>query len=170
MRNPLACLGMALLLAYPASSAAQSAPAPNADSGVSAPAAASFEVVRAGDGAMTCDALIAEINNLNAEVQAMQTRFAALGGEMNESAMAATRRSGASGLGAAAGLASLLPGAGLLAGSVQMLSQQASQAAWQQQQRSIMERTAELSGSLTDMAPRANRAAHLSEIARDRSC
>lgn len=129
-----------------------------------------FEVVRHGDGDMSCEALISEINTLNAEVQTLQARMTDMGAEMSRSAMAATRRPGGLGLGLAGAVANFVPGAGLLSGAASMMQQQANQASAQQQQQQIMEGTASLSEAVTAMAPLANRAAHLSEIARDKRC
>lgn len=162
MKQTTACLSAALALALAATGAvAQEAPVvPSSD----------FQVVRRGDGDMSCDALIAEITSLNSQVQAMQMQMTEMGSDLSRSAMAATRRSGGGALGLAGAVASFIPGASMLTGAAAMVQQQAQQAAAQQQQQQIMDRTASITESVTAMAPMANRAAHLTEIARNKSC
>jgi len=159
--NPIR-LSLALALA-----AAASLPVQAQDG---APSDAEFQVVRRGDGDLSCDVLIAEINDLNGQVQAMQVRMTAMGSEMSRSSMAAMRRPGGGGLGLLGMAAGFVPGASLLTGAAAMAQQGAAQASARHQQERIMEQTASLSESVTAMAPMANRAAHLSEIARDKSC
>ncbi|MFJ6024325.1 hypothetical protein ACIQC9_06990 [Brevundimonas sp. NPDC092305] len=114
--------------------------------------------------------LIAEINSLNAEVQALQMRMTLMGSDLSQSAMAATRRPAAAGGGLTGALTSFIPGGSLVSGAATMMRQQAQQAAAQRQQQQIMDGAASLTESMTAMAPMANRAAHLSEIARDKRC
>lgn len=138
-----------------------------------APAAPpAFEVVRAGDSALECQALLAEINALNAQVLAIQVRISQAGAEMSRSAMGSVSRPGVGGLGMglAGAVASFVPGGALLSGAASLLQQQASQAAVQQQQRQMMESTTAMSDLSTTLAPLANRAAHLAELARDKAC
>lgn len=132
-----------------------------------------FQVVRAGDGAMTCEALIAEINTLNAQVQALQMQMTEVGNQMSRDSMAAMgsgRGVAGTGLGLASAVAGFIPGAGVLTGAAMGAAQQASQAAMVARQREIMERGASLNDSVTAMAPLANRAHHLGEISRSKGC
>lgn len=159
--------------------AADTAPAtPTTPAPQTAPAAPpsgnpSLQVVRAGDGAMTCEALIAEINTLNAQVQALQMQMTEIGNQMSRDSMAAMgagRGVAGTGLGLASAVAGFIPGAGVLTGAAMGVAQQASQAAMVARQREIMERGASLNDSVTAMAPMANRAQHLSEISRNKGC
>ena len=54
---------------------------------------APFDVVRLGDGALTCEALVAEIRGYNAELQTMQQQMTVASNDISREAMeAATRR------------------------------------------------------------------------------
>lgn len=159
----------ALICFMPAAALAQS------DPGATTPAASEqpFQVVRAGDGAMTCEALIAEINALNSQVQALQMEMTEVGAQMSRDSMAAMgggRGAAGMGMGLASAAAGFIPGAGLLTGAVMGAAQQASQAAMVARQKEIMERSASLNDNVMTMAPLANRAQHLSEISRNKGC
>lgn len=135
-------------------------------------APAPFEVVRLGDSAQSCEALVAEINALNQQFMAMQQSVMAVSQDMSRSAMSASRqRPGgglASGLGGVA--ASFIPGAGLLMGAVQAVEQQASVASMRSQQDAMQTQMQALTESTAQMGPVSERVSHLSEIARSKSC
>jgi len=155
----------------PAAASRPAVPPPGATSIPSQAAMADFQVVRRGDGEMTCDVLVAEINSLNSQVQAIQVQMTSMGAEMSRSSMAAVRRPGG---GAAMGLAGMvagfIPGGSMVSGAATMVAQGAAQAASQRAQQRVMDQTATLTENVTALAPLANRAAHLSEIARNKSC
>ncbi|NEX92613.1 hypothetical protein [Caulobacter sp. 17J65-9] len=70
-----------------------------------AAAPAPYEVIRAGDRAKTCEVLLQEVNGLNAELQAEQTRQAEAMNDSVKDQMGAMRGGGA----VASSLASLVP-------------------------------------------------------------
>ena len=172
----------AMICATPvASLAAQSAdiaapatpPAPQTAPAASPPVNQPLQVVRAGDGAMTCEALIAEINTLTNEMMALQTAMTEASNQMSRDAMAAMgagRGAVGTGMGLANAVAGFIPGAGILTGAVMGVQQQAAQAAMMARNREMAERGTSLSEGAMNMAPLANRAQHLSEISRNKGC
>ena len=137
-----------------------------------APTPAPFEVVRLGDSSLSCEALVSEIGTLNQQLMAVQQDLMTVGQEMSRDAMAASRqrpgRGVVSGLGGLA--ASFIPGAGLVMGAVQMAEQQAAATSMRSQQEAMQARMAAMTESTAMLAPMSERVAHLSEIARNRSC
>jgi hypothetical protein len=129
-----------------------------------------FEAVRLGDGALTCEALIAEISGLNGQLQDMQQQMTQASTQMSRSAMqAAQRRPAALGMGVA-GLASFVPGAAYLAGAAQAAGALSAQASARNQQTQMLAQMEAITASSENMAPIAERVAHLSQISRTKSC
>jgi len=155
--------------------AAQSAPVPAA-AGDSAPTGASpdepFEIVRLGDGAMSCETLIGEIRTYNNELQAMQQQMSAAAVEMSESALNSVPGGGMGGMAMGLGgvAASFVPGAAVAMGAVQAASALAGQAAMRNRRRKMSEQMGEMVDNTSRMGPLSQRVEHLSEIARSRSC
>ena len=129
---------------------------------------AAFQVVRLGDGQMSCEALIGEINSLNTEMDRVQRD---LMGRATAMSREATQSLSGGGVGGAAmslgGLAAgFIPGGELLMGA-------ASMAARAQMDHQINEMTSEaeaMAGEGLVIGPISQRLEHLSEIARDRRC
>lgn len=171
MRRPLGVLAI-LAWAFPGatfagqSSAAPPAPAPQAEQ--------PFQVVRLGDGDMTCEALVGEINALNAQVEALQMEMMNASNAISRDAMNSISRGGGGAVDAGLGLANMaagfIPGAGVFTGAATAVRQQANQAALIRDQQQMMERAVSLGDGAMTMAPMANRAQHLSEIARSKGC
>lgn len=149
-----------LLCAFPGAVAAAPQSAP--------PAPPTYEVVRLGDGQMTCEALVAEINGVTAELDRIQREMmdrsmdlgqeatAGLGGGMGGAAMS---------LGSMA--ASFIPGADMLLGA----AASAAANAQLERQRSRMVSEAEaMAGEALVIGPMSQRLEHLAELSRDRSC
>jgi len=133
-----------------------------------------FEVVRLGDGAMTCEALIAEIRDHNTELQAMQQRMSDAGAAMSQSAMRAVSRPGGSGMGMVTGLggiaAGFVPGGSMVMGAVQAAGAMSAQASMRNQQQQMSEQMAAMTAGTARMGPLSQRIDHLSEISRSKSC
>lgn len=153
----------ATLLAAPA--VAQEAP-------LAPPPAETFEVVRLGDSDLSCEALVGEIGTLNQQMQAAQQNMAALGQDFSRDAMQASRRRPGGGVATSLGglAAGFIPGAGLVMGAVQAAEHQAAASAMRSQQATMQQRMQALNEGALLLGPLSQRVAHLSEIARDRSC
>lgn len=153
---------VAILMATPAF--AQEQPA--------APEPAPFEVVRLGDSNLSCEALVGEIGTLNQQLMAVQQNLMSAGQDMSREAMAASRQRPGGGLVSGLGglAASFIPGGGLVMGAVQMAEQQAAASSMRAQQDAMQARMAAMTESTAMLGPLSERVAHLSEIARNRSC
>lgn len=135
-----------------------------------------FQVVRPGDGRMTCEALLAEANALNAQANAMQNAMGQRTVAFSQAQMRDMRVShGAStamNLGSMA--AGFIPGAALAVGAAQSVANVARQgaAAVQQERRMNQMETmmAEAQADAERMMPIMNRADHLTDLAMDRGC
>lgn len=170
--NPFRVAAIGLLsIALPASALAQTPPAD--------PAA--FEVVRLGDGQMTCETLIVEINGLNAQMTGITNRMTEASTEMSRNAMQQARGMGGLGgggmstamsLGSMA--AALIPGAGLALGAAQAVAGAAQQAQMASQRNQMFDQMDDMTTEITEatmmMGPISQRVEHLSEISRDKGC
>jgi hypothetical protein len=127
-----------------------------------------FQVVRLGDGQMSCEALIGEINSLNAEMERVQRDM--MGRAMAMSREATQSLSGG-GLGGAAmslgGLAAgFIPGGELLMGAASM----AAQAQMSHQMNEMTSEAETMASEGLVVGPISQRLEHLTEISRDRRC
>ena len=149
-----------LLCAFPGAVAAAPRSAPQTPP--------TYQVVRLGDGQLTCEALVAEINGVTAELDRVQRDMmdrsmdlsqeatAGLGGGMGGAAMS---------LGSMA--ASFIPGADMLMGA----AASAAAAAQLERQRSRMVSEAEaMAGEGLIIGPMSQRLEHLAELSRDKNC
>lgn len=149
-----------LLCAFPGAVAAAPRSAPQTPP--------TYQVVRLGDGQLTCEALVAEINGVTAELDRVQRDMmdrsmdlsqeatAGLGGGMGGAAMS---------LGSMA--ASFIPGADMLMGA----AASAAAAAQLERQRSRMVSEAEaMAGEALIIGPMGQRLEHLAELSRDKNC
>lgn len=130
----------------------------------SEPATAAYEVVRAGDRAMACSQLIAEINGINQKVQDQQTRQAAAMTDASSGMMSA------SGMGMS-GLA--MSALGSLASQVPFGSQALSmgrQAQMVAGTKKMMNQIEESQREIMAMIPMQQRLDHLMELYSDKGC
>lgn len=179
-----AIFGMVAAMAMTANAMAQEGPAgppaPTGEATAGAPAApaadAPFQVVRPGDSQMSCEALIAEANALNAQMTAAQNLVSERAMEMTRSQLrgmqAQQGMSSAMSLGGLA--ASFIPGAGLALGAAQSvagLAQRANAAAQQQQRLSAMDdMIGDVEASTSQLMPLMNRADHLTDLSIAKRC
>lgn len=164
-------LAAALIIGVAPAGAQQPGGVPHPAQGAEAPAGA-FQVVRPGDNALSCEALISEMMALNTRSQQLQAA-------MTEQSMAISRNAMASGRGAAMGgaamslggmAASFVPGASLVMGAVAAAGAATQRAQMEQQQQQQMAGAQALTESMADLGPIAQRVAHLAEISRHQSC
>lgn len=182
MRAVLTILAAASLAASAvAQEAAPSAPQPapaaaSASGSTAAPADGALQVIRPGDSQMSCEALIAEANALNARVNEQQNA-------LSDRAMDSTRgmmraQQAQSGVSTAMSLGSMLgsmiPGVGLALGAAQAaagVAQQAAAAAQRQQMMNDVDQMmSEAQASSRDLMPLMNRADHLSDLSMAKGC
>jgi len=139
---------------------------------------AAFEVVRLGDGQMTCEALITEINGLNGQMTAITNRMTEASSEMSRSAMQSARGMGGGGMSTAMTLGSMaaafIPGAGLALGAAQAAAGAAQQAQQMAQRNQMVDQMEDMTTEITEasmlMGPISQRVEHLSEISRGKGC
>lgn len=131
-----------------------------------------FEVVRLGDSSLDCETLVAEINDLNGQMAAIQQRMMSAGEELGREAMQSTRRSAGGGLAMGLGgmAAGLIPGGSLVVGAVQAAGQHAAEASMRSRQESLQQRVQAMSEGGLLMSPISQRVSHLGEIARAQGC
>jgi hypothetical protein len=140
-------------------------------------APATYQVIRLGDNQMSCEALITEINGINAEMQTAQADMSQRTSQATRNAMRAARGPG---MGATAAMslgslaASFIPGGALVAQAASMAASTAQQAQMQAQQDQSMDDMEALTEAMTTqagaMGPMSQRASHLMEIARVKAC
>jgi hypothetical protein len=157
--------------------AQDAAPAvPGAPPASAAPTAGAFQVVRAGDSQMSCEALIAEANALNAQLTAHQNA-------VSERAIASSRgmlqaQQAQSGISTAMSLGSMvgamIPGVGIALGAAQSIAGMAQQAAATAQRNAMMNDMDDMMGdieaSTRDLMPLMNRADHLTDLSMSKGC
>lgn len=137
---------------------------------------ATFQVVRPGDGRLTCEALLAEINTLNAELSDAQNAMSQRAMEISRSQMRDMRvRQGASAAMTVGGVAAaFIPGAALAVGAAQSVAAHAQRAAAvAQQERQISRMEEMMEGMQADserLMPLMNRTDHLTDLAMDKGC
>lgn len=130
----------------------------------SEPASAPYEVVRAGDRAMACPQLIAEINMINRQVQEQQQRQAT---SMTD---ATAEMMSASGMGAGG---MVMSGLGSLAGLVPFGAQALSMARQAQMvagQKKMLEQVDAMQREAMEMMPVQQRLEHLMTLYQDKAC
>jgi|GEM_PF-1946469 len=154
--------------------------APAAAAPAAPPTAASgdapFQVVRAGDSQLSCEALIAEANALNAQMTATQNAMSQRAMDMSRSRMSSIQaRQGVStamGLGGMA--AAFVPGAALAMGAAQSVAGMAQRAAAAQQQQKMMgdidDMMTDIQASTDQLMPLMNRADHLTDLSMAKGC
>lgn len=155
--------------------AAQSAEAVS-QAPAASPADGAFQVIRPGDSQMSCEALIAEANALNAQMTAAQNALSERAIEMSRSQLqgmqAQMAASSAMSLGSMA--ASFIPGAGLALGAAQSIAgvaQRAAAAAQEQQRMSAMDdMMADVEASTGQLMPLMSRADHLTDLSIAKRC
>lgn len=150
MPKPLAFL-IALMLSLASAVSAfaeEAAPTP----------AAAYEIVRAGDNQLSCEALIAQINAINAEVQAMQA-------DQQKRMMASVNGMMPSRTGSMVGgmAASMIPGAGMVLGVGRAAAADARQA-------KMMSEVEKVTAESIGMTPMYQRMDHLKDISIAKSC
>lgn len=136
-----------------------------------------FRVVRLGDNQMSCEALIAEMDELNLRVQSHSDEMTRRSTEMTRTAMRAGRGGGmAQGMGMTLGslAASFIPGGALVASAAQTVVSTAAQAQAQAQQDRAMQDMEDMTAAMTEgtseLIPVTQRIEHLGEITRDKGC
>lgn len=149
-----------LLCAFPGAVAAapQSAPQPP-----------TYQVVRLGDGQMTCEALVAEINGVTAELDRIQREMMDRSMDLSQEATSGLGGGGMGGAAMSLGsmAASFIPGADMLLGA----AASAAANAQLERQRSRMVSEAEaMAGEALVIGPMSQRLEHLAELSRDRNC
>ena len=135
-----------------------------------------FQVIRPGDSRLSCEALLAEANALNGQINEMQSAATNRAMEMSRSQIRGARmQSGASAalsLGSMA--AALVPGAALAMGAAQSVAGLAQQAAAEAQQQrrmdAIDQMMADAEASAELMMPLMNRADHLTDLSMAKGC
>lgn len=157
--------------------APQPVPAPASGSGsAAAPADDAFQVIRPGDSQMSCEALIAEANALNARVNEQQNALSDRAMDSSRGMMRAQQAQ--SGISTAMSLGSMLgsmiPGVGLALGAAQAaagVAQQAAAAAQRQQMMNEVDQMmSEAQASSRDLMPLMSRADHLSDLSMAKGC
>ena len=128
-----------------------------------------YEVVRLGDGQMTCEALVAEINGVTAELDRIQRDMMDRSMDLSQEATAGLGGGGMGGAAMSLGsmAASFIPGADMLLGA----AASAAANAQLERQRSRMVSEAEaMAGEALVIGPMSQRLEHLAELSRDRNC
>lgn len=170
----------ATVMEIPQAPAAQ-APTPQTPQPTQTPQAAAapatgFQVVRPGDSQMSCEALIAEANALNAQMTAMQSAMTDRAMNMSRSQLQGmqTQMGASTAMSLGSMAASFIPGAGLALGAAQSvagLAQRAAAAAAQQQRMSAMDdMMADVQAGTSQMMPLMNRADHLTDLSIAKRC
>ncbi|MBC6980505.1 hypothetical protein [Caulobacter sp. 17J80-11] len=126
-----------------------------------APAAAPYEVIRAGDRAKTCEVLLQEVNGLNAELQAEQNRQAEAMNDTVKDQMGAM--TGGVGSTVASSLAGLVPFGG------QALSM-ARQAQVSAAQRKMADEMTALQQEAMALGPKYQRLDYLMDLYNSKAC
>lgn len=149
----------ALLLALSAGPAGSQTPAP---------AAEPYQVIRLGDGQMSCEALVAEIGGLTAEMDRIQRGITERSMAMTDQA---SRAMGGGAGGAAMSLgnmaAGFIPGADLLLGAA---SAAAAQGQLADARRMMTEQAEAITSDALAITPLSQRYDHLTALFRQRSC
>lgn len=149
-----------LLCAFPGAVAAAPRSAPQTPP--------TYQVVRLGDGQLTCEALVAEIGGVTAELDRIQRDMMDRSMDLSQEATAGLGGGGMGGAAMSLGsmAASFIPGADMLMGAA------ASAAAAQlERQRSRMVSEAEaMAGEALIIGPMSQRLEHLAELSRDKHC
>lgn len=130
----------------------------------SEPTSAPYEVVRAGDRAMACPQLIAEINAINHQIQDQQTRQTAAMTDATSDMMSA------SGMGAGG---MVMSGLGSLAGLIPFGGQALSmgrQAQMMAGQKKMLDQMDALQREAMEMMPVHQRLDHLMTLYQDKAC
>ncbi len=158
--NPRTVVPVILLCAFPGvvEAAPQSAPQ----------VPATYQVVRLGDGQLTCEALVAEINGVTAELDQIQRGMMGRALDLSQEATGALGGGmGGAALSLGSMAASFIPGADMLMGA----AASAAAAAQLERQRSRMVSEAEeMAGEALVIGPMSQRLEHLAELSRDRNC
>ncbi|KQY84746.1 hypothetical protein ASD25_06885 [Brevundimonas sp. Root1423] len=165
-------LAVVMMTSFGATAVAQEAvPAP-----AGAPADSGFQVVRPGDSQMSCEALIAEANALNAQMAAQQSALTERAMESSRGIMRAQQvQSGVStALSVGSMIGAMIPGVALAldaAQSVAGMAQQATAAAQRQQMMNDMDQMmTDAQASGRDLMPLMNRADHLTDLSMAKGC
>ncbi|RZJ18052.1 MAG: hypothetical protein EON91_06880 [Brevundimonas sp.] len=178
--------GMMAAMAVTANAMAQDAPVEVQATPVAAPASVAdapaaavdvpFQVVRAGDSQMSCEALIAEANALNGEMMAMQNAMSQRAMDMSRSRMSSLQaQQGVSTAMSLGGLAAaFVPGAGLALGAAQSVAGMAQRAAAAQEQQNMMsdidDMMLDVQARTDQLMPVMNRADHLTDLSMAKGC
>lgn len=128
-----------------------------------------YQVVRLGDGQLTCEALVAEINGVTAELDRIQREMMDRSMDLSQEATAGLGGGGMGGAALSLGsmAASFIPGADMLLGA----AASAAANAQLERQRSRMVSEAEaMAGEALVIGPMSQRLEHLAELSRDRNC
>lgn len=150
-----------LLCAFPGAVAAAPRSAPQTPP--------TYQVVRLGDGQLTCEALVAEIGGVTAELDRIQRDMMDRSMDLSQEATAGLGGGGMGGAAMSLGsmAASFIPGADMLMGA----AASAAAAAQLERQRSRMVSEAEaMAGEALIIGPMSQRLEHLAELSRDKNC
>ena len=132
-------------------------------------AAPAYQVVRLGDGQLSCEALVAEIGGVTAELDRIQRDMMERSMAMGQEASASLGGGGLGGTAMSLGsmAASFIPGADMLLGAA---AEAAATAQLERQRSRMMSEAQDMAGEALVIGPMSQRLEHLAELSRDRSC